>query len=322
MRLAMLATGSFAQPTFEALLGSRHSVVVLVTQPRRAEQGRRAPAANLLQVLAIEQKIPVLTPLSINTDEARRELSAFAPELLVVCDYGQILSPESLAVAPRGGINLHGSLLPKYRGAAPVQWAIYRGERETGVTVIHMTPRLDAGPALAVARTEIGPYETAPELESRLARLGAGLVVDAIDRLETGNEVAITQEHAEATRAPRLKKSDGALDWSRPAQALHDQVRALEPWPRTFTYWHRAGGTPLRLILGPTRAIATDESSRPGMVLIAHGDQLEIATGHGRLAIAAAQPEGKRMLPTEEFLRGYPLAEGDSLGPLAEESPL
>src|SRR6185295_7456792 len=152
-----------------------------------------------------ELGLPVLAPESINTDEARADLARFAPDLLVVCDYGQLLSPATLAVAGLGGINLHGSLLPKYRGAAPINWAMYHGERETGATVIHMTPQLDAGPSIAQAKTSIGPDETAVELEPRLAALGAPLVLESIELLRAGKAKPILQDAAQATRAPRLK---------------------------------------------------------------------------------------------------------------------
>ena len=150
---------------------------------------------------------------------------------------------------------LHASLLPKYRGAAPINWAIYHGETETGVTVIHMTPQIDAGPCIAQARAAIGPDETAADLEPRLAELGARLICETIDRLEAGRVEAIPQDAALASKAPRLKKTDGLIDWSRPAAAIKNQIRALEPWPKTYTFWHRPDGPPLRLILGPASVV-------------------------------------------------------------------
>ena len=166
MRLVMMGTGPFAVPTLESLLDSSHEVVALVTRPSVAAQtrGKTKAPPNPMRELAESRGLPVLDPVNVNEDSFRPALIALRPELLVVCDYGQILSPAALSVAPLGGINLHGSLLPKYRGAAPVQWAIWRGEQETGVTVIHMTPRLDAGPNLAQLTTAIGPAETAAEL--------------------------------------------------------------------------------------------------------------------------------------------------------------
>ncbi len=216
----------------------------------------------------------------------------------MVCDYGQILSRYTLELAPLGGINLHASLLPKYRGAAPIQWAMLEGETETGVTVIHMTPRLDAGPAIVQVATPIGPDETAAELEPRLATIGATAVLQAIELLASGTAQPIAQDQAQATRAPRLKKEQGAVDWSRPAEAIRNQVRALQPWPKTFTFWHRAGSEPLRLILETVRvepAPPTGETPAvPGTVLDASGERLVIATGSGALSIEQLQPAGKR----------------------------
>jgi methionyl-tRNA formyltransferase len=235
--------------------------------------------------------------------------------LLVVCDYGQILAPATLASAPRGGINLHASLLPKYRGAAPINWAIYYGETETGVTVIHITAGVDAGPCLAQARLAIGPEETAGELEPRLAELGAGLICETIARIEAGDPTLrpLEQNPALASKAPRLKKTDGQIDWGRPAVAVKNHIRAMEPWPRNYTFWHSAAGPPVRLILGPASAV--EGLGARGTVLKAAGGRLVIAAGQGAVALCAVQPAGKRMMAVDEFLRGHAVRAGDRLGP-------
>jgi methionyl-tRNA formyltransferase len=259
---------------------------------------------------------PIFDPEDVNNDESRARLQSYAADLLVVCDYGQILSAETLATTRLGGINLHGSLLPKYRGAAPINWAVFHGETETGVSIIHMTPRVDAGPVIAQARTFIGPEETAVELEKRLSEIGAGLVRRAIDALSAGQAEVLPQDASQASKAPRLKKTDGLIDWSRPANAIKNQVRALEPWPKTYTFWHRPAGQPLRLILGPVAAL--DEPSGtvpPGTVLEAAGDRLVVAAGEGAVLVKTLQPAGKRMLPVSEFLRGYRVRPGETLGP-------
>ncbi|HEX5445886.1 MAG TPA: methionyl-tRNA formyltransferase [Pirellulales bacterium] len=314
LRLIMMGTGPFAAPMFRALFGTRHTVVALVTQPIRPSRGGSVLISPLRQV-ALEHGTPVLDPESVNTDEVRAELARLLPDLLVVADYGQILSAETLAVARLGGVNLHGSLLPKYRGAAPINWALYHGEAETGVTVIHMTPRVDAGPTLAQCRTSMGPEENAVELEQRLAELGAPLVCQAIDDLAADRVKPIVQDAALATPARRLRKTDGAIDWRRSAQAIKNQIRALEPWPKTFTFWHRSGSQPLRLILGRASVRPGNASVAPGAVAHAGGDELVIATGEGHLAIHELQPAGKRTLPMAEFLRGYPIREGELFGP-------
>ncbi len=308
----MMGTGGFAVPTLRALYESLHEVVALVTRPLRIAHGKTPSEVNPMREVAIHRGTPVLEPESINTEEVRQELEAYEPDLLVVCDYGQILSPATLQIARLGGINLHASLLPKYRGAAPINWAIYNGEIKTGVTVIHMTPRIDAGPAIAQASVAIGADETAIELEPRLALLGAPLVLKCIDQLEADEARPIPQEPAQATRAPRLRKTDGLVDWCRSSEALRNQVRALVPWPATYSFWVRPAGEPLRLILD--RVVIGHEPRPadvvPGEVVEAGGDRLTVAAGDGLLAIQRIQPAGKRVLSAAEFLRGYPVRPG------------
>jgi methionyl-tRNA formyltransferase len=238
--------------------------------------------------------------------------------MLVVCDYGQILSRETLALSHLGGINLHGSLLPKYRGAAPIQWAIYHGEAETGVSVIHMTPRLDAGPLLVQKRLTIQPDETAGQLEPRLAALGPVAVLEAIELLAAGKTDCIPQDPAKATKAPRLKKTDGLIDWRRSAQEIRDQVRAMDPWPKTYAFAPRGGGQPLRVIVDEVAVKTEATSAPPGSIIAADTatGELVVACGRGTLAIIRLQPEGKRSMSASEFLRGHPLRLGDRLGML------
>jgi methionyl-tRNA formyltransferase len=318
MRLVMLGTGPFAVPTLASLIDSRHEVAALVTRPVPPARGREKSPANPMRELAEARGIPVHAPDSVNTPEAHGLICHLQPDLLVVCDYGEILSRSTLGLAPLGGINLHGSLLPKYRGAAPVHWAILEGEAETGVSVIHMTPRLDGGPVLATRRTAIGPDETTPELEARLAELGVEAVHEAIERLERWDRrgpLGTPQDPALATKAPRLKKEDGLVDWSRSADQIRNQVRALKPWPTTYTFWHRSRGEPLRLILDEVAVAATPQrAGEPGEVVKSDGQRLVVAAGQGALEIRRLQPAGKRVMDASEFLRGYPVRVGDRLG--------
>jgi methionyl-tRNA formyltransferase len=295
------------------LYNSRHEVLALFTRPVRELHGKTQAEANPMRDTALARGTTVHDPESINTPHARSVLASYHPDLLVVCDYGQILAPETLEIARYGGINLHASLLPKYRGAAPINWAIYRGETETGVTIIHMTPRIDAGPAIAQAATPIGERETAVELESRLAELGAPLVLASIDAIEAGTAQAIPQDPALATRAPRLKKELGLVDWSRPATDIANQVRALQPWPKTYTFWQRPAGEPLRLILDRLH-VEPATISQAGVVLEAAGDRLVIGTGQNAVVVDFIQPAGKRVLSAAEFLRGYPVRPGERFG--------
>src|SRR5689334_6343309 len=252
MRIAVLGTGPFAVPMFAALLDSRHEVKALITRPTPPPKGRDQSPPNPMRDLAEVRGLSVHAPESIDAEEGLEILRKLTPDLLVVCDYGQILSPSALSIAPLGGINLHGSLLPKYRGAAPIHWALLNGERETGVSVIHMTPRLDGGPILATRSTMIPSHETHPELETRLAQLGIEPVHEAIERLEKWDRqspIGSPQDRAQATKAPRLKKEDGAVDWTRSAEQIRNQVRAMKPWPGTFTFWRRPGHEALRILI-------------------------------------------------------------------------
>ncbi len=310
----MMGTGPFAWPTFERLLAGPHQVVGLVTQPLRAGQGRREAVLSPVRSGAVQRGVAIQDPVDINSPEARQALAAWQPDLLVVADYGQILRAETLAVARHGGVNLHGSLLPKYRGAAPIHWALWHGETETGVSVIHMTPQLDAGPVLAQAKLEILPHETTSELEQRLAALGAPLVESVIEQLARGETQALPQDPALASRARRLRKADGEIDWQRSAQDIHNQIRALDPWPKAFTFWHRPGEPPLRIIVVRAHPELERQES-PGLVLAANDQRLVVAAGRGALVLESIQPAGKRLLQSGEFLRGYPVAVGQRFGP-------
>lgn len=311
----MLGTGPFAVPTFRELYHTGHEIAALVTAPPRTHRGRPVEPISSIRDVAERHDTPILDPEDVNSPESVTRLAALAADLLVTCDYGQILSPSTLATARRGGVNLHASLLPKYRGAAPIHWAIYHGETVTGVTVIHMTPEIDAGPCIAQARAAIGPDETAAELEVRLAELGARLVCETIDRLAGGRVEPLPQDPALACKARRIRKTDGLIDWTRPAAALRNHVRAMEPWPKTYTFWHRPDGPPIRLILGPLSVLENRPADiAPGTVIEAGGDRLVIAAGLGAVMPRNMQPAGKRLMPVDEFLRGYHLEPGQRFG--------
>jgi methionyl-tRNA formyltransferase len=314
MRLLMMGTGPFAVPTFARLVESPHEILSLITRPPRPLHGKSRAEANPMQQFAEERGLRIHAPEDVNAPDARAIVASYRPDLLVVCDYGQILSRDVLEIPRLGGINLHASLLPKYRGAAPINWAIYRGEVETGVTVIHMTPRLDAGPAIVQLSTPIGPDETAVELEPRLALLGAPAILSAIDALENDKAEPIEQDPAKATRARRLTKNDGLVDWSRTAAEIKNQVRALVPWPKTHTTWMRATGGPLGLILDCVQVAACDDAAAAGTIVEAQGERLVVATGQGALFIERIQPAGKRVMAGGEFLRGYHPQVGDHFG--------
>ncbi len=325
MRIVMMGTGPFAVPTFRSLIESPHEISLLVTRPPRMGRGKKTPPPNPMQMVAQELGIPVEMPDSINTPEASEMLQRLAADLFVVCDYGQILSSASLGIARLGGINLHASLLPRYRGAAPIHWAVYDGETETGVTVIHMTRRLDAGPNLVQERVTIGPGETAIALEERLALLGVQAIHKAIGKLaewDGTTEIGERQNSESATKAPRLKRQDGQVDWSRSAIQIANQVRAFQPWPGTFSHWLRTDDEPLRVILDDVIAVRPiDESPREPGVVVETENRLSIATGDGLLQVNSIQPSGRNRQPWDAFLRGYRVANGDRFGsPLSPSS--
>jgi len=320
MRILMMGTGAFAVPTFRALLASRHNVLGLITQPQRGttgKSGRDTPPSPMRQA-ATNAGVTIHDPDDINLPEGVDLIRGLDPQLLVVCDYGQILRPEVLQVPARGGINLHGSLLPKYRGAAPVNWAIMRGEAETGVTVIHMTPGLDAGPILARRRTPIGIQEDALMLEARLAEIGVSAVMESIDLLEhwdVQSPIGEPQNPDEATRARRLKKADAKIDWNWPATKIHNRVRGLAPWPGTFTQWTNDRGELQRLIIRRVGVVDSPPySTQPGEIVMVNTDQLVIAAGDGSaVSLVEIQPSGKKSMLASEFLRGYRLKAGQRL---------
>ena len=238
------------------------------------------------------------------------------PDLLVTAAYGQILSADLLSIPRLGGINLHGSVLPSYRGAAPVARAIQNGELTTGVTVIRMTPRIDAGGILDIAETPIGPDETAGELEARLARLGAPLVVKAIAALAAGPVSILPQDRSKVTKAPKLRKEDGQIDWSRPALAIHNLVRAMQPWPVASTLWYSRtppSKGPTRIIVHRTEVV--DGHGPSGEVVEADGDRLVVAAGEDSIRILVLQVPGKRPFTAAEFLHGHRVQVGDLMGP-------
>jgi methionyl-tRNA formyltransferase len=325
-RIVMMGTGTFARPTFDALLAEPSvEVVGLVTQPDR-DTGHRSGSTRMtgtsLKEIAVERGIPVYQPDSINTPTGVTQLKTWRPDLLVVAAYGQILKAEVLEAATIGGINVHASLLPKFRGAAPVAWAIYHGEARTGVTIIRMTTGLDAGDMLAQEAIDILPDETAGELEARLAPIGASLAVHMVHRLAAGPVVGAKQDPAKVTKAPKLKKENGLIDWDKPAEQVCRQVRAMQPWPTAFTFLHQAGHPSLRLTVQRVtepEALATEDKTvahASGSVITGHS-RLLVAAGAGLVEVVELQPAGKKRMAAADFLRGHVLHTGDHFGPEA-----
>jgi methionyl-tRNA formyltransferase len=315
IRIIMIGTGDFAVPTFEHLIETGHDVVALVTQPDRPQGRKQELIPSRIKLSAQTRNVAVFQPEDVNSTQAIEGIRQLGPQLLVTAAYGQILSAELLSVPRLGGINLHGSLLPAYRGAAPVARAIQNGEIETGVTVISMTPRIDAGGIIAIARTPVGPDETSGEVEERLGRLGAPLVVECVAKLAAGPVPILPQDRAKVTRAPKLCKEDGVINWSKPAKAIHDLVRAMQPWPVASTTWHRSGPIhkePVRLIVHATEIVPGQGAA--GEVIEARGSRLVVAAGEGAVALKTIQIAGKKPQSIAEFLRGHSVENGDRMG--------
>lgn len=332
MRVIVMGTGPFAVPSLKALLEQGHEIPFAVTRPAKPVQGKKQPVRPVAQ-WAEQHGIGLFEPASINEPESIQRLKEARADLLFVCDYGQILSKECLATTPLGGINLHGSLLPKHRGAAPVQWSLLSGDSQTGVTVIHMTPRLDAGPALAVRSTPVMPDETAGELEPRLAEIGVDATIEAVDLLagwDRTSSIGSIQDNALATRAPRFSKQHGQLDFRLPAEYLVRLIRACQPWPGAYAQLQWTQGRSMRILIKLARHSEADPvlpkgktaveavggaisamSEQIGQTWPAPWDRLlAVRTGAGWLLISRLQVAGKREMSAAEFLRGHPVEEG------------
>jgi methionyl-tRNA formyltransferase len=310
LRVVFFGTPSFARPTLDALLASRHQVVAVVTQPDRPSGRGQKTSDSPVKARAREAGVPILQPATLKGPEFPAILQQFAADLGVVAAYGKIL-PEAVIEVPRlGMINVHASLLPRYRGAAPVHRAVMAGEVETGVTIMRVVKALDAGPMLATSRRPIHLFETSHDIEVDLARMGASLLMDTVDRMAAGGVPEAAQNDADATFAPRLTKEEGAIDWSRSARDIHNLIRGLHPWPHAFTFF--SGN---RLILLRSRPVTRSSDADPGAVVVADGDDLQVATGDGVLQILELQPEGRRRMSPREWLAGHRVGVGHRFAP-------
>jgi methionyl-tRNA formyltransferase len=311
MRLIFMGTPEAAVPTLEKLLDHGHDVLAVFTQPDKPVGRHQQLAPSPVKVQAEHRGLPVYQPEKIKTNEEVRQIfHALAPEAVVVVAYGKILPPWMLAIPPRGCINVHFSLLPKYRGAAPVTWAIVRGETETGVTTMLMDEGMDTGPILLQRSCPIGADETTPELTERLARMGADLLIETLEGLQQGRLTPIPQDDSRATYAPLLKREDGRIVWTLTAEEIRNCVRGFQPWPGAWTtlrgarvvLWRAEAEAPL-----PTeqRALA------PGTICDIRKDAFAVACGgNSRLLITELQLEGRKRLPAREFLKGARLEVG------------
>jgi methionyl-tRNA formyltransferase len=308
VRVVFLGSGSFAIPSLTALQDAGHEVAAVVTQPDKEKGRGRTVTPPPVKPVAQERGLSVLQPRRVKEPDAQAALRALAPDVQVVVAYGQIL-PTSVIEIPRlRTVNLHGSLLPRYRGAAPVQWAIVRGERETGVSTMLIDAGLDTGPTLLARAEPIRDDDTADVLEARLASLGASVLLETLAGLEAGTLTAVPQDHARATLAPIIRKEDGVIDWTAPADAIERRVRGFHPWPGAGT---TLAGRGLRVL----RARAADGGGDPGTVVAVDREGVHVACGAGtRLVLLDVQPESKRAMAASAFAQGARLAPGVRLG--------
>jgi methionyl-tRNA formyltransferase len=305
LRVVFFGTPEFAVPTLDALLASPCDVVGVVTQPDRPRGRGQRTTASPVKTAALAAGKRVLQPTSVKDAAFLSELSGLAPDLGVVAAYGQILTERALSIPRLGMINVHASILPRYRGAAPVHRAVINGETETGVTIMRVVKALDAGPMLATARRPITADETSDDVERDLAEIGAQLLLATIPGLSEGRVAEVPQDDSAATYAPRLAKDDGRIDWTWPAERIHNLIRGLHPWPHAATFLGSQ-----RFILHRSKPVRDPARAVPGAILEALGDRLVVAAGAGRVEIVEIQPEGKRPMSVREFLAGHPLTAG------------
>jgi methionyl-tRNA formyltransferase len=309
LRVVFFGTPQFAVPTLDRLLASSHTVVGVVTQPDRPRGRGQKMSDAPVKARAVGAGIPVLQPATLKDPGAVAAIAALRADIGVVAAYGKILTEAILQTPPMGMVNVHASLLPRHRGAAPVHRAVMAGEGQTGVTIMRVVKALDAGAMLGVVHRSIDPDETSEDVERDLARLGAELLVPTLDRLATGPIEEIPQDDTRATYAPRLTKEDGLVDWSRPAVDVHNLIRGLYPWPHAYTFWKGR-----RFILLRSSPSSGTTHALGGVVIAAHSEELRVAAGEGHLQILEIQAEGKRPMTAREFLAGTHIEPGDRFG--------
>lgn len=297
MRIVFMGTPDFAVPSLEALLRRGHEIAAVYTQPDKPKGRGHKLLPPPVKVLALEHNIPVCQPTTLRNAEAVETLRAFEPELIVVAAYGKILPPDVLTIPPRGCINVHGSLLPQYRGAAPIQWAVLNGDKISGVTIQRIAEGVDTGDILAKAQTEIDEDETSGELFDRLMMLGAELLIDTIDKLDTLTPEP--QDEALATHAPMLQKEMGAVDWAKPASEVHNLVRGLNPWPAAHLTLDGK-----RMKLWRTKIVKVN--GLPGVLTVLDGE-MTVYCGSDAVQLLEIQPENGKRMRGSDYLRGHPL---------------
>ena len=298
-----MGTPGFAVPSLNALIESEDEVVGVVTKTDKPQGRGQRIESPPIKILSQQYGIPILQPEKLKTEEFFNELKSFNPDLICVTAYGKILPKNILELPPRGGINVHASLLPKYRGAAPINWAIINGEKNTGITTMLMDEGMDTGDILLQHEIPIDEEDTGETLSERLSHIGAELLIQTIKLLKENKLSPIPQDHSKATYASMLKKEDGLIDWSKSAQEIRNLIRGTLPWPGAYTFLE---GKNLKIY----RAIVSLGQGKPGLVIISTRGTLRVATGAGAIDIHELQIEGGKRLPIEAFLSGRKIKEG------------
>lgn len=314
MRIVFMGTPEFAVPSLEELLRSTDQVVGVVTQPDRPKGRGQTLAPSPIKQIALRESIPVLQPLKMKDPAFVDTLRSWQADLIAVTAFGRILPPAVLSLPPRGCVNVHGSLLPKYRGAGPIQWALINGEAESGITTMLMDEGMDTGPMLLRERVAIAPDDTAASLSAKLAAVGGRLLVETIRRLKDGTITAQPQDHSLATLAPLLKKEDGAIPWNLSATAIANRIRGMTPWPGAYTYADDSRWILLRTSVEAEGTLPNPALS-PGTVVEVWKDALLVTTGAGVLAIRELRPANSRHMTMAEYLAGHPVSPGLKLEP-------
>ena len=308
MRVVFMGTPEFAVPSLEMLLKSDDEVVGVVTQPDRPKGRGQQLSPSAVKVIAQREQLPLLQPTKMKDPGFVAELSAWKPDLIAVAAFGRILPPAILVLPPRGCINVHGSLLPKYRGAGPIQWALINGETETGITTMLMDEGMDTGAMLLQESMAIRPDDTAGTLSPRLGELGGRLLIETLAQLKAGTLTPRVQDHSQATMAPLLRKEDGLINWAMSATSIANRIRGLSPWPGAYTFLKGERWTICRATVddGATKA-------SPGQIIAITKDAMHVATGRGALAIRELQPANSRRMPVAQYLTGHSLEIGMQL---------
>lgn len=311
LRVVYMGTPDFAVGALEALIASHHEVVGVFTQPDRQSGRGKKLRPPPVKVVAEQADVPVFQPQSFKTDEAYEQLAGLEPEVVVVAAYGQILPQRVLDIPRLGCVNIHASLLPKYRGAAPINWAIVHGEETTGVTLMQMEAGLDTGPILSVHEVPIPADMNAQQLHDQLAELGAEVIVGGLDRLASGELEPTPQDDERSSYAPMLSREDGHIDWGESSVDIANKIRGFDPWPGTFAF-HGRHGDKSRIKFH--RAHPVDADGEPGEVLEADAaaGKLVIACGEGAIDVAELQAPGRRAMSARDFLNGYDIEKGET----------